>query len=165
MSPHKISSLRRIQINYLLNLKETRIKRKKLLFLGKVTFELTTLTISGVDIREEFKPVYLSQANSAESKDKKIKTILNNLSLKLDFYTVCLLIALFSLGYLIIVYLLHATLAGGSGFTSDSWDGLNFATSVITQTLSPSDLSLGEDDPRDLRLLAIQRLVKEILIL
>tara|TARA_B110000977_G_scaffold33410_1_gene44540 strand:- start:336 stop:692 length:357 start_codon:yes stop_codon:yes gene_type:complete len=118
-----------------------------------------------VNIREEFKPVYLSQANSAESKDKKIKTILNNLSLKLDFYTVCLLIALFSLGYLIIVYLLHATLAGGSGFTSDSWDGLNFATSVITQTLSPSDLSLGEDDPRDLRLLAIQRLVKEILIL
>jgi len=78
------------------------------------------LTISGVNIRKEFKPVYLSQANSAESKDKKIKTILNKLSLKLDFYTVCLLIALFSLGYLMIVYLLHATLAGGSGFTSDS---------------------------------------------
>ena len=165
MSLYKTSLLRRGQINYLLNLKETRIKRKKLLSLGKITFELKTLTVSGVDFKKEFKPVYLSQVNSAQINEKKLKTILDNLSLKLDFYTICMLIGLSILSYLAIVYALHITLAGGSGLTSDFSHESNFATSVISQTLSPSNLSSGVNDPRDLKLVVIQRLVKEMLIL
>ena len=165
MSLYKTSLLRRGQINYLLNLKETRIKRKKSLSLGKITFELKTLTISGVDFNQEFKPVYLSQVNSAQINEKKVKTILDSLSLKLDFYTICLLIGLFTLSYLLIVYILHVTLAGASGLTSDFSHESNFATSVISQTLSPSNSSSGVNDPRDLKLVVIQRLVKEMLIL
>lgn len=166
MSLSKVSLLRRAQINYLINLKETRKKRKKSLALGKATFELKTFSVAGVNFSQEFKPVYLTQPHSSGTNDEKVKKILNGLSLKLDFYSLSILIGSCGLVYLIIVYALHVTLGGGLELTSDFLRELNFATSVITQTLlSTSTLSLEASNPQDLRFLTIQRLVKEILIL
>lgn len=143
------------------NPKEFYMHQKKLLDLGKTTFQLEVFTIYGITIRQEFKPIYLNQSNKSANFNQKLKNTLSNLSLKLDLYTIFLLTLILLLSYLTIVYILQLILVGNSGLSNISADQLNFASFNLTNILVDSTSTTSTNS----KLRALEYLVKTMIIL
>jgi hypothetical protein len=95
----KSKPLKKSQIKQLVTLYDRKLIKKNKLTLGKITFEVKNLTSAGTKLYTVFKPVYTYQSSPTKSIETHIENHLNAFTLKLDLFTITII-----LGLLIFLY-------------------------------------------------------------
>jgi len=160
---HKSKTLKKFWIKQLVRFYDRKLIKKNKLILGKINFEVKNLPNAGAKLYTVFKPVHIYQSSPTKSIETRIENHLNSFNLKLDLFTITVVLVLLILLYWLLNNLLSNYLTDSNFLDNLDLNESNYITSLITEMLVSNEKSSPSQDSYQIKFNLINELVKSIL--